>query len=112
MKRHPICEELGIPEPTPELVKDIADDMRQYGWDPRFPSWVYQGRILVGNAREAAAKLVGIKPVRRRFRGTEEEAADFVWRSDVARKHLTPEERKQMAEAARALTGTMPTEEV
>jgi len=102
MKRHPICDELKIPEPKRADIDRIKADMEQNGWDPRFPSIVYQNRILAGNTREIAARELGIRCVRKPFRGTVEQAREFVIRSEVNRRHMTADEQKAIAEARRA----------
>lgn len=102
MKRHPIVEELHIPEPKREDVDRIKDDMGEHGWDARYPSIVFQNRILVGNTREQAAKELKIKPIRRTFKGTVEQARAFVLRSELNRRHMTADEQQAVAAARRA----------
>jgi transposase len=98
MKRHPLCDELKIPEPKRADIDRIKADMDENGWDRNKPSFVFQKRILIGNTREAAAKELGIKPVRKAFKGTVEQARAFVFRDEVQRRHMSPTE----ADAARA----------
>jgi hypothetical protein len=81
--------------------------MCENGWDKRYPSWTYEKHILVGTSREAAAKIVGIKPYRKQFKGTHDEAREFVLRSEVNRRHMTPEQQKAIADALRVRVADM-----
>jgi hypothetical protein len=95
MKRHPLLDEIGFPKPAKHEIDIIAEDMRQNGWDKTKPSFVFQKHVLDGNTREAAAKLAGIKPYRRIFRGTKDEAIDFALRTEAMRRPLTPEQQEK-----------------
>jgi hypothetical protein len=102
LKRHPLCDELKIPPPKEADIEKVKQDMEEDGWDKRYPSWTFQGKMIVGNTREAAAARLKIKPHRRAFRGTTDQAKRFILRSEWARRHMTPDEQEAVAKARRA----------
>ena len=55
----------------------MADDMRQHGYDSRFPIMLYVGKILDGCNRSIAAGRAGVEPLFLTFVGTLEEAEQF-----------------------------------
>jgi hypothetical protein len=96
MKPHPFAEE--YPSVSAEKLTEITDNMREHGYDRRFPTVVYRNMILDGRTREKAAKAAGIKPKRITFKGTVDQAHQFVETANLHRRHLTTteqEERKQ-----------------
>ena len=54
----------------------------------REPVWVFEGKILDGRNRHAAAKIAGLKVEIREFIGSRQEALQFVWSLNFARRHL------------------------
>jgi hypothetical protein len=87
MEFHPFANEYPM-MPSFELGL-VEQDMRQNGFDARFPIYFYQIKILDGRNRFLAAKAANIKPVFREFIGTDEEAKEFVKRANEHRRHLT-----------------------
>src|SRR5262249_28763807 len=75
--------------PDAELQLMIAD-MRDNGFDPRFPIVWYEGFILDGRNRWLAAQVAGIKPDSVEL-ATDADPADFVRRANEHRRHLTQE---------------------
>ena len=54
----------------------------------REPVWVFEGKILDGRNRHAAAKIAGLEVEIRKFIGSRQEALQFVWSLNFARRHL------------------------
>ena len=54
----------------------------------REPVWVFEGKILDGRNRHAAAKIARLKVEIREFIGSRQEALQFVWSLNFARRHL------------------------
>jgi hypothetical protein len=73
--------------------------MRACGFDRRFPIVVYKGRILDGRTRHAAAKAAKIKPRTVQFKGTDDQARQFVETANLHRRHLTPEQEEERRQA-------------
>lgn len=84
MKYHPIA---GIfPLMEDDELQALANDIRQHGL--REPIVVHDDQILDGRNRQAACLLAGIEPQYRQFAGGVTEACDFVWSTNVHRRHL------------------------
>lgn len=92
------------PIPGPEQSA-LESDMRKRGFDSAFPIVMYQGKILDGRHRYAAAMHVakvapdlGVKPVFREFDGDDEAALAFVVAANLHRRHLNASQRAMVAE--------------
>lgn len=83
---HPFAEEYPL-MPAEDLAR-LVNDMKQRGFDARFPIWLYQKKILDGRNRQLAADEAGIQPAYHVFEGTEDEAKTFVIRANEHRRHL------------------------
>ena len=72
-----------------EAIDSIAANMRENGYDGRFPILVVDGdKIVDGYHRYEAAKIAGVEPVVEEFVGTEKEIYELVIRSNGDRRHL------------------------
>lgn len=82
MKKH----KLNIfPEAKPEDYGRLLDDIRNSGYDKKFPITIYEGDILDGWNRYRACSELGIKPTIVQFVGSPSEAIDFVMRTNKRR---------------------------
>ena len=105
------------PMPTPENWRDLlhhrfatifplvpTDDLKatlpsmwEAGFDPNERIVLYQGQILDGRNRLRAAIQAGKDALFSEFDGTEEEAEDYSIRKNRDRRHLTDEQRYELA---------------
>lgn len=85
MEKH----ELNIfPEMTAEDYNRLKSDLQTNGFDPNYPIWFYEGKILDGWNREKACSELKVEPVYAEFTGTRTDAIEFVLRSNK-RRNLT-----------------------
>ncbi len=85
---HPLCEQYPM-MPDAEFTLLVAD-MKEGGYDPRFPIFLFDGKILDGRTKYLAAKHAKVEPVFKNLpKDTDLEA--FVERANEHRRHLTPE---------------------
>lgn len=99
---HPLADE--YPLASPQDASFMEADMREAGFDHRFPVIIYQGKILDGRTRYAVAQRTGADPRFMLFNGTQEEAEAFVRRANENRRHLDAawlEQRRQARRTAR-----------
>lgn len=87
MDFHEIAEQYPL-MPAFELGR-MEQDMRDGGYDARFPVVRFDGKILDGRNRFICAQRAGIEPTFVDFVGTREEAEAFVMRANEHRRHLT-----------------------
>lgn len=83
----------------PELVGEAFERLKENvkaGFDKTFPVIVYEGAILDGWNRYRACKATGVEHVEKEFRGNDQEAIDFVFRSNE-RRDLTASQRAALA---------------
>jgi len=78
--------------------------MKQVGYDPNFPVVIWNGTILDGRHRYNAAEVAGVNPTYTTFKGTEQEAWDYVSATNVdGTRHINSKEKEffyvQRAEA-------------
>jgi hypothetical protein len=85
---HPLAND--YPLMTDEQLEVLVEDMKEHGFDPRFPIVLYEGKILAGRDRYRAAIKAGVTP---KFvtLGKGENPREFVERENEFRKHFTPE---------------------
>lgn len=86
---HPLAEEYPLMG-SYDLGR-MEEDMRERGFDPRFPVVLFDGQVLDGRNRELAANAAGVDPVYVEFQGDAEQARQFVQRANEERRHLTAE---------------------
>jgi ParB-like chromosome segregation protein Spo0J len=87
VKFHPYSEVFPLIEGAEfdALVADIkANGLRE-------KIWLYEGKILDGRNRFLACKKAGVKPLTRKYTG--KDALAFVVSANIARRHLTVEQR-------------------
>lgn len=91
LEPHPLA---GLfPIMSEEEVNRIADDMASKGYDPAYPIVLYEGKVLDGRNRHAAAVLVRhlnggtVTPAFVEYEG--DDPLSFVVRSNLYRRHLT-----------------------
>jgi len=73
-----------------ELVTDIKTNGLQQ------PIVCYQSKILDGIHRSKACNIAGCKPTFVEFKGTDKEAEAFVISANIRRRHLNPEQRRNI----------------
>lgn len=73
--------------PAYELGR-MEEDMRERGFDERFPIVTYDGKILDGRNRYLASENAEVEPLYVEFVGTDDEARMFVQRANEERRHL------------------------
>jgi N6-adenosine-specific RNA methylase IME4 len=69
-------------------LEALAADIAAHGLHE--PIWTFEGAILDGRNRLAACERANVTPTFRVFAGTRDEALDFAWSVNVARRHLNP----------------------
>ena len=76
-------------------VKFLTDRMKQVGYDDNFPVVIWNGSILDGRHRYNAAELAGVDPSYTPFKGTEQEAWDYVSATNVdGTRHINNQEKE------------------
>jgi ParB-like chromosome segregation protein Spo0J len=90
-KFHPACELFPLMNETE--LKELADDIKRHGL--LYPVVRENGVILEGRNRLKACEMAGVKP-----RFTERtgggSAVDFIIASNIRRRHLTPEQKRDL----------------
>jgi N6-adenosine-specific RNA methylase IME4 len=94
MDFHPYAE--LFPMMSPAEMKELRVDMRENGYQAEFPIIVYEGKILDGRNRYAAALAEGIEPVYQDFidHGN---PLKYVIRTNLHRRHLNESQRAMCA---------------
>src|SRR5262245_61480335 len=75
-----------IPEMTAAEYAKLKEDIAAHGG--RVPIVLYEDKILDGRSRERAASETGKTCLTKTFKGTRDEALDYVVSLNVARRHL------------------------
>ena len=86
LEAHPLAEVYPLMKQAD--IDRIVEDMRCDGWDSGCPITMFEGKILDGRNRYLAASLAGVDPSFTEFRGTVEEAQQFVRKRNEERRHL------------------------
>lgn len=98
MKVHPLCD--AIPEMQADEFAGLLASIRENGYDATEPVIVFEGMILDGRHRwRANRELKKAPPPTREFKGTAEEAIEFVRRRSVCRRNLSASQRAMIAAA-------------
>ena len=87
MQRHELSAK--YPSHDKDDMARLVASMEENGYDPLFPVVVFEGKILDGFNRWAAAKRAGVTPAVREFFGSREDAERFAKAANLARRHLT-----------------------
>jgi N6-adenosine-specific RNA methylase IME4 len=74
-----------FPEMQEEDFELLKGDIKANGFDESMPIHIYEGEILDGWNRFRACKELGVTPTKQTFTGTDEEALDFVMRTNKRR---------------------------
>jgi hypothetical protein len=89
MEFHSLCVKYPL-MPKAELER-IECDMKNNGFDKRFPIILFQNKILDGRNRFVASSNANVEPVYVEFEGDESEAERLVVRANEERRHLNQE---------------------
>lgn len=84
-----------FPMMTANEMRSLLDDMKANGYDKAAPIMLYEGKILDGRNRYAAASQLGIEPTFADFQG--DDALRFVVRHNLNRRHLDDTQRGVIA---------------
>jgi ParB-like chromosome segregation protein Spo0J len=102
LKPHPFSK--MFEKQDAEAINTLAENMKRMGFLRNEPIITYEGTILDGNTRQAAAKKAGVEPIYETFIGTEDEALNFV-EAKIARRSLNKSQRAVAAAMATKLRG-------
>jgi hypothetical protein len=91
---HEYCK--MVPRPSPEQYRWLVDDLRKTGRLIE-PITLFEGKILDGWSPYKACSEAGIEPHYTPFQGDRKQAFDFMLSKNLARRHLTIEQRKELA---------------
>jgi len=94
MRKYAIHPLAGLFPLDTNLVDEIAAELRRTRQAPG-PVMLYEGKILDGRHRYLACLKVGIEPFFRHFTG--KDPCAFVIRHNITRRHLTDEQRADIA---------------
>jgi ParB-like chromosome segregation protein Spo0J len=83
-----------FPSISEEDFGKLAGDIKLHGLHQLIV--LYQGKILDGNNRYRACELAGVKPKFRDFEGDDAKARNFVISANIHRRHLSPEQRRDI----------------
>lgn len=86
-----------FPQATADELERIAAGMRATGFDKTHPVITYDGQVLDGQNRIAAAEIARVKPIFKPFKGDEKAALAFVIRENFDRRHLTTSQKAMLA---------------
>jgi hypothetical protein len=78
-----------------DAFEGLVQDIRTHGL--REPIILHEGKVLDGRNRQRAALEAGIELITEDFDGTDEEALDFVFSMNIARRHLSVSQRAMIA---------------
>lgn len=82
-----------IEEDTQRLIESLNKNKYRL----EYPIYIFEGKILEGRHRYLACKKTKIGPMVKKFKGTKEQALDFVILSNLDRRHLTPAQKADVA---------------
>lgn len=95
LQAHPFCE--YVPVSSEAEYSELLEDIREHGFDPRFPVVIYEGKILDGRHRARACAELGIEPITVEWTPSENDTpARFVLRAQ-RRRSLTAGQRAALA---------------
>jgi len=89
-KIHPLAAVFPL---VNSLVDQIATSLAKTRKPPTITP--YEGKVLDGRHRYLACQKAGIEPIVKQYRGKDPRA--FVIRTNITRRHLTTEERTDLA---------------
>ncbi len=89
LEAHPIAA--LMPAIGPKDFQSLVESMEAVGFLPDHPILLFQGKILDGRSRHAAAIKAGRTPVFREFSG--EDPLAYAFSANMARRHLTASQK-------------------
>lgn len=108
MEFHPIAN--IFPLLSEDDLGQLAADIKQHG--QRDPVWLFEGKVLDGRNRSRACELAGVTPKTKEFKGTRQEAMEFVWSTNFHRRHLTSSQAAMALSLRKNLDATFAAEVV
>jgi ParB-like chromosome segregation protein Spo0J len=105
LKPHPFSK--MFEKQDAEAVNTLAAFMKEHGFLQDKAIMTFQGMILDGNTRQAAAKKAGVTPIYSEFHGTEEQALNYV-EAEIMRRSLNKTQRAVAAVHATKLRNKLP----
>jgi hypothetical protein len=88
---HPACAEFDVMEG--EEFNELVADIQRRGL--RYPIITHKGTIIDGRNRALACAKAGVTPRYQEFDGSDEDVVRFIISSNVHRRHLTAEQRRE-----------------
>lgn len=88
---HPLAE--TIPAMTQDEYETLKASIKTHGFNQAFPVLLWHNMVLDGRHRYTACLELGIDPYCVEWVGTEEQAQQFVFSANVARRSLSPSQR-------------------
>lgn len=85
-----------FPDMNEEDYLALKNNIKENGFDKKYPVWLYQGDIIDGWNRHRACTELNVRPVYKDFNGNDSDAISFVVRSNN-RRNLTPSQRACVA---------------
>jgi hypothetical protein len=95
LEPHPLSK--LFPPISEEDFGKLAADIKLHGLRQHIV--LYQGKILDGNNRYRACSLAGIKPTFADFTGIDADARNYVISVNIHRRHLSPDQRREIIAA-------------
>lgn len=86
-KFHPIAN--IFPLMSQEELDSLEISLTTNGFLTQFPVLLFEDKILDGRNRYYLSNKLKINPIFEKFKGTKEEALEFVWSSNFPRRHLS-----------------------
>ena len=90
---------------TGDEFEALKESMKKHGFLSQHPITLYKDEVIDGWHRLKAAEELGIKPVFTVFEGTMNEAIDYIFNVNSARRHLSKGQLAQAIMAANTLRG-------
>ena len=85
-----------MPDMAKEDYQSLKEDIKNNGFDDKYPIYLYEGKILDGWHRYNVCYELGIEPVYKTFEGSKFEALNLVVRSET-RRHATSSQKAAVA---------------
>jgi N6-adenosine-specific RNA methylase IME4 len=92
-----------LPDMSEHEMNDLVSDMLENGYRAENPIYLFEGKILDGRNRYAAAKVAGVKPTFTEYKGAD--AWKFVVSQNLHRRHLDETQRAGVASRRANMTG-------
>jgi hypothetical protein len=99
LKKHPFNV---FPEMTAEENMEVRLDIQTHGYDCRYPIILHHDMVLDGWNRQKICEELCVVPTYLEFEGDDQEAMDFIWRSNK-RRNLTSSQWSAIATEAQPI---------